>query len=135
MWVFRCEIPGNGKVGRWRDRRACRRAGVRGEFSRSLRLGRFVAGCDVELRPCLGWNCRRACSGHIYRFFPIANSVDTPRTYIVRVWHPELATMEEPTRKTVDAQKPGRVQVVWQLPLKPERSVRRAPTADRAGRY
>jgi len=58
-----------------------------------------------------------------------------PRTYIVRVWHPELATMEEPTRKTVDAQKPGRVQVVWQLPLKPERSVRRAPTADRAGRY
>jgi hypothetical protein len=22
IWVFRCEIPGNGKVGRWRERRA-----------------------------------------------------------------------------------------------------------------
>jgi hypothetical protein len=21
-WVFRCEIPGNGKKGRWRERRA-----------------------------------------------------------------------------------------------------------------
>lgn len=58
-----------------------------------------------------------------------------PRAYVVRVWHPELATMEEPTRKTIDAQKPGRTEVVWQLPLKPERSVRRAPTADRGGRY
>jgi plastocyanin len=58
-----------------------------------------------------------------------------PREYVVRVWHPQLESQEEATRKTVDASQPRRVEVEWRLKLRPEVKLRRAPAADRGGRY
>ena len=58
-----------------------------------------------------------------------------PRAYSVRVWHPQLEAAEETTRKSVDASRPERVDVVWQLKLKREVKVRRAPGAEGRGRY
>ena len=58
-----------------------------------------------------------------------------PRQYVVRVWHPQLEGTEEATRKTVDASQPRRADVEWTVKLKPEVKVRRAPTAERGGRY
>jgi hypothetical protein len=56
-----------------------------------------------------------------------------PREYFVRVWHAQLEGSEEATRKTVDASR--RVDAEWTIKLKPEVKVRRAPTAERGGRY
>jgi len=65
-----------------------------------------------------------------------ASLADLPtREYIVRVWHPQLEGPEESTRKTVDASPSRRVDVEWTIKLKPEVKVRRAPTAERGGRY
>jgi plastocyanin len=58
-----------------------------------------------------------------------------PHSYIVRVWHPQLESAEESTRKTVEATRAGPVAVEWALKLRPESKVRRAPTADTRGRY
>ena len=58
-----------------------------------------------------------------------------PRAYAVRVWHPQLEGAEETTLKSIDASRPGRVEVVWQLKLKREVKVRRAPGAEGRGRY
>jgi plastocyanin len=58
-----------------------------------------------------------------------------PRAYAVRVWHPQLEATEETTRKSVDASRPGRAEVAWQLKLKREVKVRRAPGAEGRGRY
>jgi plastocyanin len=58
-----------------------------------------------------------------------------PRAYAVRVWHPQLEGAEETTLKSVDASRPGRVDVAWQLKLKREVKVRRAPGAEGRGRY
>jgi len=58
-----------------------------------------------------------------------------PRTYAVRVWHPRLEVAEETMQKSVDASRPGRVDVAWQLKLKREVKVRRAPGAEGRGRY
>jgi plastocyanin len=58
-----------------------------------------------------------------------------PRAYAVRVWHPQLEATEETTRKSVDASRPGRVDVAWQIKLKREVKVRRAPGAEGRGRY
>lgn len=58
-----------------------------------------------------------------------------PRQYVVRVWHPQLEGTEEATRKTVDASQPRRFDAEWTVKLKPEVKVRRAPTAERGGRY
>jgi plastocyanin len=58
-----------------------------------------------------------------------------PREYTVRVWHPQLEGTEEATRKTVNASASRRVDVEWTIKLKPEVKVRRAPTAERGGRY
>jgi len=58
-----------------------------------------------------------------------------PRPYVVRVWHPQLDASEESTRQNVDASSAGRLAVTWTLKLKPEVKVRRAPTAERSGRY
>ena len=57
------------------------------------------------------------------------------RSYLVRVWHPQLEGSEESTRQSVDASTPGRFSASWTLKLKPEVKVRRAPTAERSGRY
>jgi len=53
----------------------------------------------------------------------------------VRVWHPRLEAAEETMQKSVDASRPGRVDVAWQLKLKREVKVRRAPGAEGRGRY
>ena len=58
-----------------------------------------------------------------------------PRTYAVRVWHPRLEAAEETMQKSIDASRPGRVDVAWQLKLKREVKVRRAPGAEGRGRY
>jgi plastocyanin len=58
-----------------------------------------------------------------------------PRAYVVRVWHPEQEETEDTTRKTVDTSRTAHIEVTWQLGLKPEVKVRRAPTGERGGRY
>ena len=58
-----------------------------------------------------------------------------PKEYVVRVWHPQLRTAEDTTRKTVDVSRARRAEVEWNLALKPEAKPRRAPTAERSGKY
>jgi plastocyanin len=58
-----------------------------------------------------------------------------PREYVLRVWHPQMETGEEATRRTIAATPPRRIDVEWALKLKPELRVRRAPTSERGGRY
>jgi plastocyanin len=58
-----------------------------------------------------------------------------PRAYIVRVWHPEQIDAEEGTRKDVDTSHSARADVAWELRLKPEAKIRRAPVGERGGRY
>jgi plastocyanin len=58
-----------------------------------------------------------------------------PRIYIVRVWHPEQDGTEDATRRSIDASRGGRTDAAWQLKLKPEVRIRRAPTGERGGRY
>ncbi len=59
----------------------------------------------------------------------------SPRAYVVRVWHPQLEGTEEATKKNVDAARSRSVEVAWTIKLKPEARIRRAPVADRSGRY
>ncbi len=58
-----------------------------------------------------------------------------PRAYVVRVWHPDQDEAEDTTRKNVDTSRTAHVDVAWQLRLKPEVNIRRAPTGERGGRY
>jgi len=58
-----------------------------------------------------------------------------PRAYVVRVWHPELEGPEEGTRRNVDTSRSARADVAWQVDLRPEMKVRRAPAAGRGSRY
>jgi plastocyanin len=58
-----------------------------------------------------------------------------PRAYVVRVWHPQLEGSEDATKKNVDASRSRSVEVAWVIKLKPEARIRRAPIADRPGRY
>lgn len=58
-----------------------------------------------------------------------------PRGYVVRVWHPQLGTTEDATRKTVDATRARRAEVAWTVNLKPEVKIRRAPTSGQRGGY
>lgn len=58
-----------------------------------------------------------------------------PRSYVVRVWHPQLGIAEEATHKTVDASRARRAEAAWALNLKPEVKIRRAPTAGQRGAY
>lgn len=58
------------------------------------------------------------------------------RAYSVHVWHPQLATAEEATRKRVDATHAGTIAVQWTITLKRDARIRRAPAADgRGGGY
>jgi plastocyanin len=59
----------------------------------------------------------------------------SPRAYVVRLWHPQLEGTEEATKKNVDASRSRSVEVGWTIKLKPEARIRRAPVADRPGRY
>ena len=57
------------------------------------------------------------------------------RSYVVRVWHPQLDADEETTRKNVDLSRLRHVDVTWTLKLKPEVRVRRAPTGRHGSHY
>ena len=53
-----------------------------------------------------------------------------PGTYVVRIWHPQLAQPEEATRRSIELV-PGQVaDVAWTVDLKPQVRVRRAPIPD-----
>jgi plastocyanin len=58
-----------------------------------------------------------------------------PRTYTVRVWHPRLEAAEASTHQNVDTSRARRVEATWELKLRREVKVRRAPTAEQRGRY
>jgi plastocyanin len=58
-----------------------------------------------------------------------------PRIYRVRVWHPDQEGAENATRRDIDVTHTPRVDAAWQLKLKPEMKIRRAPTGERGGRY
>jgi plastocyanin len=58
-----------------------------------------------------------------------------PRSYTVRVWHPQMDVPEEATRKTVELPAAREASVDWTLHLKPEVRVRRAPVSDHGGHY
>lgn len=56
------------------------------------------------------------------------------RTYAVRVWHPQMVGDEAATRRTLDVA-PGVNHVAFTIEVKPEVTVRRAPSATHAGHY
>jgi hypothetical protein len=56
-----------------------------------------------------------------------------PGEYIVRVWHPRMADSEESTSQRVNIEKTGTLELSWQLRLKPEFRIRRAPVQGRGG--
>lgn len=56
-----------------------------------------------------------------------------PGGYTVRVWHPQLAVAEETTQRRVEL--PNASSEEWQLALKPEVRIRRAPAPRGSGRY
>jgi len=111
-------------------------AGVPGQPVRFDKPGVVVLGCNihdwmvgyiyVSESP---WFAKTGADGKaLIAYLP-------PRAYVVRVWHPQMDIAEETTRKNVDASRARRVDVEWELKLKPEVKVRRAPTAERSGRY
>ena len=53
----------------------------------------------------------------------------SPRQYTVRVWHPRLQGPEDATRQPADLAASARVELAWNLALKPDIRVRRAPMA------
>jgi plastocyanin len=57
------------------------------------------------------------------------------KSYIVRVWHPQLEGGEAATRRTVDLTGKRHVDVEWALKLKPELRVRRSPVGEHNGHY
>jgi hypothetical protein len=65
----------------------------------------------------------------------IAEIDDVPaRSYVVRAWHPQLEGDESSTRRTIEVRSP-RSELTFELALKPEVRVRRAPTVQRGGSY
>jgi plastocyanin len=65
-----------------------------------------------------------------------ATMVDLPpRTYIVRVWHPQLTVAEETTRTIIDASRVLHATVAWTFNLKPETNVRRIVVPGQERRY
>lgn len=58
-----------------------------------------------------------------------------PRRYTVRVWHPRMEVAEETTRNSADTTDGRSVALAWELRVKPEARVRRAPAGGRGGRY
>jgi plastocyanin len=58
-----------------------------------------------------------------------------PREYTVRVWHPRLQGPEAATRQSAGLTARARIELAWDLTLRPEMRVRRAPVAGAHGRY
>lgn len=57
------------------------------------------------------------------------------KSYVVRVWHPQLEGGEATTKRTVDLAGHRRVEIEWALKLKPELRVRRSPVGEHSGHY
>ena len=57
------------------------------------------------------------------------------KSYVLRVWHPQLEGGEATTKRTVDLADKRRVEIEWALKLKPELRVRRSPVGERSGHY
>lgn len=57
------------------------------------------------------------------------------RSYVVRVWHPQLEGGEATTKRSVDLADKRRIDVEWALKLKPELRVRRSPVGEHSGHY
>jgi plastocyanin len=57
------------------------------------------------------------------------------KSYVVRVWHPQLEGGEAATKRTVDLTGKRQVDIEWALKLKPELRVRRSPVGDHNGHY
>ena len=57
------------------------------------------------------------------------------KSYVVRVWHPQLEGGEAATKRSVDVTGKRRVDVEWTLKLKPELRVRRSPVGEHNGHY
>lgn len=93
----------------------------------------------------LGCNIHDWMVGYVYvsesPYFAKTNAegkavlTDMPaRSYVVRVWHPQLVVAEDTTGKKVDALRGQRAEVAWSVSLKPEIKIRRATTnGQRAG--
>jgi hypothetical protein len=58
-----------------------------------------------------------------------------PRVYGVRVWHPDAQADEQSTLRSVDTSRNARADVAWQLAVKPDIKIRRAPAGAHGGRY
>ena len=57
------------------------------------------------------------------------------RTFVVRVWHPQLVGSETQTQREVTLAPGQRLDLTFTLALKPESRVRRAPGVDHTGHY
>ena len=51
-----------------------------------------------------------------------------PRQYTVRVWHPRMQGTEDATRQSANLAAAARADLAWDLALKPDLRIRRAPT-------
>jgi hypothetical protein len=58
-----------------------------------------------------------------------------PGSYRVHAWHPRLVAAEETTRRAVALTNEKAGGLEWQLSLRPEKRVRRAPVAGQRNRY
>ena len=58
-----------------------------------------------------------------------------PQAYALRVWHPDQEEAEEATRKNVDTSRSAHADIAWQVQLKAQQKIRRAPIGERGGRY
>jgi plastocyanin len=58
-----------------------------------------------------------------------------PQSYVVRVWHPQMAADEQTTRRDVDLARARSSTLAWTIALNPEVRVRRAPGTQQTGRY
>jgi plastocyanin len=52
-----------------------------------------------------------------------------PQRYTVRVWHPEMEGIENLTQKTADLSAIGSLDMSWDIKLRPDIRIRRAPAA------
>jgi len=57
------------------------------------------------------------------------------KSYVVRVWHPQLEGGEATTRRTIDLTGKRHAEVEWVVKLKPELRVRRSPVGEHNGHY
>lgn len=58
-----------------------------------------------------------------------------PRQYTVRVWHPRLQGPEDATQQPASLNASPRAELAWDLALRPDNRVRRAPAAGSRSRY